>query len=140
YIGSRQDVRLLIDDLNNTVRPDDVLFINGSEYMVQFMNWFKAGAYYAALPYPLREDYEPREPKPTLEQLVSILGEPTARAVDWGASTSDRVWLVMQTGLFTPFAMRPLEQYAAMTLYPAHEISMSEEARAVLFAAPPQNA
>ncbi len=140
YIGSRQDVRLLIDDLNNTVQPDDVLFINGSEYMVQFMNWFKAGAYYAALPYPLREDYEPGEPKPTLEQLVSILGEPTARAVDWGASTSDRVWLVMQTGIFTPFAMRPLEQYAATTLYPAHEISMSQEARAVLFAAPPQDA
>ncbi len=140
YVGSRQDVRTLISELNTAVQPDDVLFINGFEYMLQFMNWFKAGAYYAALPYPLREEYEPGEPSPTLDQLVSMLGEPTAQAVDWGAEAHDRVWLVMQSGIFTQSAMRPLEQYAALTLYPAHEITMSEEARAILFAAPPRDA
>lgn len=137
YIGSRQDVVTLIDQLNTTVQPQEALFINGSEYLLLFMNGFKAGAYTVALPYPLREDYAPGEPKPTVEQLIAILGEPTARAVDWGARSHDRVWLVMQTGPFSPFAMRPLEQYAVTTLYPAQEITVSQQARAILFAVPP---
>jgi hypothetical protein len=137
YIGSRQDVVTLIDDLNTTVRTDDVVFLNGREYMLLFMNWFKAGAYTVALPTPQREEYEPGEAKPTFEQLVENLGEPTAAVVNWAGQTHDRVWVVMQTGPFIPFAMRPLEQYAATTLYPAQDISISPQSRAVLFAAAP---
>jgi hypothetical protein len=137
YIGSRQDVVTLIDQLNTSIRSEDVVFINGNEYMLLFMNWFKSGAYTAVLPYPQREDYSPGEPKPRVEQLINNLGEPTVAAVNWGAQMYERVWLVMQTGPFIPFAMRPLEQYAATVLYPAQEIVVSQQARAVLFAVPP---
>jgi hypothetical protein len=137
YIGSRQDVVTLIGQLNSAVRPDDVVFINGNEYMLLFMNWFKNSAYTVTLPYPQREDYQPGEPKPTYEQLVANLGDPTVSAINWAGRHYDRVWMVMQTGPFIPFAMRPLEQYGAAVFYPAQEITVSQQARAVLFAVPP---
>lgn len=121
YVGSRQDVALLIDQLNDTVQPSDILFLAGNEYMVLFMNRFKADAVFITLP-----DEPAEQPAPPPDA-------PSRLAIQWAAKHSDDVWMIAPANYAINGQLRYLEEYMTATLYPQSEMIISPYARATRF-------
>ncbi|MCU0463661.1 MAG: hypothetical protein MUF38_03735, partial [Anaerolineae bacterium] len=117
YIGSRGDVAALVNQLNTATRSDDIVVLGGSEFMVMFMNSFKAPSLLITLP------DEPTMPAPDA---------PSRRALGWAASRTDRLWMVApaEYALGEP---RHLETFLTHVYYPQAELTLSPYARAVLF-------
>jgi len=124
YIGSRQDVVTLIDELGEVSQPDDVIFLSGNEHMLLFMNRFKAAPRFITLP-----------EEPEMLPPDSLLDEPSLAALQWAFTQTDRVWMVAPSNYaLSEEHPRYLERYLSTTLYPQTEILISDYARAVLFA------
>lgn len=121
YIGSRQDVAILIDELNDVANPTDFIFLGGNEYMVLFMNRFKADAVFITLP-----DEPAERPAP-------LSDDPSRLAIQWAAKHSDYVWMIPPANYAINGQLRYLEEYLTATLYPQSEIIISPYARATQF-------
>lgn len=121
YVGSRTDVLTLVGELNDTAKPQDVIFLSGNEYMVLFMNYFKAPALFITLP---------EEPS---EQPAPDTTAPSRLAIQWAAKHSDYIWMVAPSSYAINGQLRHLEEYMINSLYAQSEIIISPYARATQF-------
>lgn len=134
FVGDRQDVFELVHEMNTSAANQDIVFIAGSDYMAQFMNWFKAGALYITLPDDAAAAAPPSDQPITQEYLIGTIGPETANALAWAESRHDRVWLVLSPMSYSQDHPRLWQRYLSSRHYAVSEISISPFARAVLYA------
>jgi hypothetical protein len=134
YLGSHRDVYDLVQGMNTLVSRDDAVILSGSEYMVLFMNWFKAGAIYLTLP------DDALLPPPATPQVAAaeafgqVAGPETHYAADWTARHSRNLWLVMSPSAYREGHGQWYKRYFSAIAYPAAEYSLSPFAETVQFA------
>ncbi len=133
YIGTHRDVYELVQRLNTRVSRDDTVLLSGSEYMVLFMNWFKAGALYITLP----ED-APLPPPADTQRLTAgefeqVAGHETRSAIDWASQHSGDLWLVMSPLAYRRTHMQWYKRYLSAATYPVSVTGVSLFAEAARF-------
>lgn len=133
YLGSHRDVYELVQQLNTAVSRDDTMILSGNEYMVLFMNWFKAGALYMTL-----ADDAPLPPPDTsqrsaVETFQELTDPETRNAIDWAARHGQNLWLIMSPSAYHEEHAQWYKRYLSGTAFPAALYSISPFAEAVRF-------
>jgi hypothetical protein len=133
YVGSRRDVYELVQQLNSAVSRDDTMILSGNEYMVLFMNWFKAGALYMTL-----ADDAPLHPpdaaqRSAVETFHELADPETRNAIGWAAQHGLDLWLVMSPSAYHEEHAQWYKRYISEIAFPAAAVRMSPFAEAVQF-------
>lgn len=124
----------LIDQLNTTIAPDDVVFVQDAINMLAFMNRLKTPALMMSLPLAPGEVHNPDvPPQVDSDDLVTAISRPTAQVIDYEITRHDSAWLVMPYGPFVTFARRPTERYMVENYFPVTTIEVSQRARTIQF-------
>lgn len=133
YVSDWGDVYTLVQQLNQQVERDDVVFVDRHLYTPIFMNYFKSPALMATLPYAPGEVFNETGPQVISDVLSEQVGYINHYALDWTAARYDRLWLVASTSPFDTTKVRPIERYLVENHFPVREIETSPRARAILF-------
>jgi hypothetical protein len=133
YTEEWHDVRQLIEQLNDRVTKDQIVFVDRQQYQLNFMNYFKAPAIVAILPYAPGENYngQPTIISPT--NIEASIGRSTYYALNWSARTLHQIWLIASSSPFEETKTRPVERYLTEQFYPIEEIATSDRARAIRY-------
>lgn len=134
YTGEWEDVRALVDVLNEQVGEGDAVFIDRHLYTPVFMNYFKVAALVVTLPYAPGENYDGTGPQVISDDPAEQIGYAGIYALDWAADHYDRLWLVTSASPFEAGKIRPIERYLVEHYFPVRQVETSPRARAVQFA------
>ena len=146
YLGDQERLHALLGLLDERLQPQDIVVLTSPVYREFFMNYDRdpRGPVYT-LRTALGEQFGPDQPPEVtntnpdwlLESRISVflLNLP---------EYTDRVWLVNDSGPFTPYRVRPVEWYMARHFFPVEAAQSDEMARLILFDvnadAPPESA
>lgn len=133
YIGTHRDVYELVQRLNTRVTPDDTVFLSGNEYMVLFMNWFKAGALYITLPEDAPLPPPTDTQRVTAAEFEQVAGPETRSAMDWASRHSRELWLVMSPLAYRRTHAQWYKRYLSATTYPVGVTGISPFAETARF-------
>lgn len=131
--ADQEAVMALIDQLNDTVQPDEAVFIEELNYQQAFLNYFKVPALTVTLPFAPGETFNPTLAASLADQPYSEqLGIGTPLALNWAADHYNAIWLVVSKS--QPMnLLRPTEHFLAENNYPieAENIHINDLTRAV---------
>jgi hypothetical protein len=133
YIGTHRDVYELVQRLNTRVSREDTVLLSGNEYMVLFMNWFKAGALYITLPEDALLPPPADTQSITAAEFEQVAGRETRNAMDWASGQSRNLWLVMSPSAYRRTHMQWYKRYLSAVTYPVGVTSVSPFAEAARF-------
>ncbi len=120
YHGSDAALHATSAFLETEAASGDVLIVNGRAYEGFFYNHFSSRVVRAAiLPDPPGErgSFE-QIPDVISDDAVDLLARYVPEMVEALAARRDRLWLLMDTGPFIPWSLRPLERYMTRHFYP----------------------
>lgn len=145
YYGDFAPAQELLDLLDAHIQPGDVIVLNNDEYTEFFMNYYKhADPVVYTLPLAPGERFS-AEQTPDVESLnpEDLIHPGSTVILNDLAAHHDRLWLVINSSPFIPWANRPAELYLARHYFPVYDLQATDIARAVLFdttSAPPATA
>ena len=145
YYGDFAPTRDLLAQLEPDLRAGDVVVLNTDEYTEFFMNYYRNdGVPVYTLPQSPGEQTSPEQPPElTSGYADALVLSSSTLSLAYFAQHYDRIWLVMETSPFVPWATRPVEHYMARHFFPLGEVKATDTARAIAFStvsAPPQMA
>ena len=106
--------------------PGDVLIVNGRAYETYFYNHFSSRTVRVAiLPDPPGErgSFE-QIPDVISDDAVDLLAPYVPQVVEALAGQRERLWLLMDSGPFIPWSLRPLERYMSKHFYPLRLVEL----------------
>jgi hypothetical protein len=109
-------------DLEET--PDDVLLVNDPLYHTFILNYADFDYVRAiVLPYaPGERGSFEQTPQVVSDNLEDLLSQHEPGLIAALAEQRERLWVLMETGPYIPWSIRPLEQFMAAHYYPIREI------------------
>lgn len=150
----RDDINQLIAETTLRAGADDIILLANPSYQDVFLNRYRGEGVLATLPYLDTERYspddQPVEP-PDVDNDGSIdanerVDGQTSRILRHLNGQYNRIWLVMNAGPYTPWALRPVEEWLSNFYYPVQSVEVSDRARLIEYypqsapvAVPPQN-
>jgi hypothetical protein len=133
YIDENDKIALLemIDQLNDTVQPDEVVVIEELRYQQAFMNYFKVPALTVTMPFAPGETFNPElaatlADRPYHEQLPATV----TLALVWMADNYETIWLVVGKSPAMNL-LRPTEHFMIENDYPVETLQINDHVRAV---------
>jgi hypothetical protein len=145
YGGASQPMRDLLAALEPQLQPGDVIALNDYTSAEFFINYYKrADPVVYTLPLSPGERFSPEQP-PELETPNPDAQIHLADSIIFAdfAQRYDRLWLVITSSRYMPWANRPVEHYLTRHYFPVRDVVAGDMARAVLFdltGAPPATA
>jgi hypothetical protein len=145
YYGDFAPTQDLLTLLEDHIQPGDVIVLNNDEYAEFFMNYYKHDdPVVYTLPLAPGERFS-AEQTPAIESPnpEDLIHPGSTVILNDLAAHHDRLWLVINSSPFIPWANRPAEHYLAQHYFPIHDLQATDIARAVLFdttSAPPATA
>lgn len=133
YIDENDKTALLelIDQLNTTVQPDEVVVIEELRYQQAFMNYFKVPTLTVTMPFAPGETFNPElaaslADRPYHEQLPGTV----TSALVWVADNYETIWLVVGKSPAMNL-LRPTEHFMIENDYPVETLQINDHVRAV---------
>lgn len=120
YQGDNDVLRATWSALETEAVPGDVLLVSGRSYETFFYNHASSRMVRVAiLPDPPGErgSFE-QIPDVVSDDVVDLLPPYTPQVIAALAAQRDRLWLLMDSGPFIPWSLRPLERYLSKHYYP----------------------
>jgi hypothetical protein len=125
YRGDDDSLRDLLARIDAEEQPGDVVILSDFTYADFFLNYaaLDHARIIALFPHPgERGSFE--QPLEVVSDVPDDLLSPASiPLIEALASTRERLWLVIETGPFLPWAIRPVERYLTLRHYPLRELN-----------------
>jgi hypothetical protein len=130
YLGNESKLHQIAAILSAEEDPDDILIVNNSVYHHFLMNYHDFDSRIVIL------DNQPGE-RGSFEQSLQVISDEPADLISVGAqiiidglaTKRDSLWLLMETGPFLPWSIRPVERYMNKYYFPIREFNTDATAR-----------
>ncbi len=120
YMAQDERLHAMLDYLDQVAAPEDVILLNNPQYRDFFYNFNKLERLHiVTMPYsPGAQPSPDQPPQVTSDNPDRLVRSWIPRIVNTLADTHDIVWLVVDSGPFVPWSVRPVEQWMARHYFP----------------------
>lgn len=139
YFGDNIALDAAASELDQQEQSGDVLLLNDPLYDPYFLNYRPFDEVRViSLQTPLGErgSFE-QIPQVVSDNLLDLIDPVTIRLINALAGQRERLWLLMETGPFLPWAIRPVERYLTEYYYPLAEYAFDPTVRLLEFSTVP---
>ncbi|GAB4313162.1 MAG: hypothetical protein Kow00117_05830 [Phototrophicales bacterium] len=135
YWGQNQALIAASVELDQQEQPGDVLLLNDPLYQPFFFNYrlFDKARVVSLQTSPGERGSFEQVPAVVSDNVIDLIDPVARRLIDALATKRKRLWLLMETGPFLPWAIRPIERYMTEYYYPVAEYAFDPTVRLLLF-------
>lgn len=139
YLGTDPAMHELLAVIDAEEAPYDIVVIGNQFYHEFFLNYGRVDhARFVALGFhPGERGSFEQQPAVVSDVPDELLSERSPETLYTLIAARDHLWLVMETGPFLPWSVRPVERFMTLRAYPLREIAVAPTARLLEYAATP---
>ncbi len=137
--ADRPELQALLEAVEQQTGQDDLVILANPEYLYFFLNEYRGDAVMTTMPYLASERYSPADPVPVVSDTDGdgvvtpneYLDAATGTLIPFLNQRYDNLWLVMNSGPFSAWAKRPLEQVLTANYFPVAATTWAEDVRLI---------
>lgn len=136
YRATDEGLQTILPILESETRSDDIVLLSNPRYDTFFMNASEArGGRIITLPQQPGEQPGPAQPPQVRSDNPEALLTPqTLVLLETLAASHDRLWLLIDSGPYIPWATRPVEHYVSTRYFPVQVLETSPTTRLIEYA------